>query len=107
MVAALSRELGETVGWSEPHGGFFLWVRLPALVDANHLLERAVAHGVVYVAGEAFFVDGDAGGRNLMRLSFSAPTPARINEGVARLAAAIREERAALSSSSPAEQSGR
>jgi 2-aminoadipate transaminase len=107
MVAALSRELGETVSWSEPHGGFFLWVRLPALLDASHLLERAVAHGVVYVAGEAFFVDGDAGGRNLMRLSFSAPTHARINEGVARLAAAIREERTALSSSSPAEQSGR
>jgi 2-aminoadipate transaminase len=107
MVAALSRELGETVSWSEPHGGFFLWVRLPALLDASHLLERAVAHGVVYVAGEAFFVDGDRGGRNLMRLSFSAPTHARINEGVARLAAAIREERVALSSSSPAEQSGR
>ena len=34
-------------------------------------------------------------GSNLIRLSFSAPTPERIREGVARLAAAVREELAA------------
>ena len=42
---------------------------------------RAVDHGVIYVAGEAFFVDG-SGRQNLMRLSFSAPPPERIREGV-------------------------
>ena len=34
---------------------------------------RAVEHGVVYVAGQAFFVNGS--GRHFMRLSFSAPPP--------------------------------
>ena len=61
---------------------------------------RAVEHGVVYVAGEAFFVNGS--GRHFIRLSFSAPTPDRIEEGVRRLAAAVREELAAHQSVSPA-----
>ena len=53
------------------------------------MLARAVAHRVIFVVGSAFFVDG--GGRNFLRLSFSHPTPERIEEGVRRLAAAVRE----------------
>ena len=49
-----------------------------------------VEHGVIYVAGEAFFVDGS--GKNLVRLSFSAPTPERIREGVRRLGTAVAAE---------------
>jgi 2-aminoadipate transaminase len=51
------------------------------------LLERAIQRGVVFVAGSAFHVDG--GGSNTIRLSFSAPSPERIKEGVQRLAAAF------------------
>jgi DNA-binding transcriptional MocR family regulator len=47
----------------------------------------------VYVAGSAFFVDGRSG--PLARLSFSAPSHQRIEEGIRRLADAVREERAA------------
>ncbi len=105
MREALHRELGDLVTWSEPRGGFFLWARLPDTLDADHLIERAVRHGVVYVAGEAFFADDRQEtheGRNLMRLAFSAPSHDRIREGVSRLAAAIREELSAVSSPSPA-----
>jgi DNA-binding transcriptional MocR family regulator len=49
----------------------------------------AQARGVIYVDGSAFFVDGT--GHEFMRLSFSAPSPERIEEGVIRLAAAIHE----------------
>ena len=47
-----------TCSWPDPRGGFFLWATLPARIDADRLLDRAVEHGVVYVAGEAFFVEG-------------------------------------------------
>jgi 2-aminoadipate transaminase len=90
MVAALKGELGDDISGPDPRGGFFLWATLPAAIDADHLLDRAVRHGVVYVAGSAFFVNG--GGRNVIRLSFSAPSHDRIREGATRLAAAIREE---------------
>jgi 2-aminoadipate transaminase len=53
------------------------------------LLDRAVKHGVVYVAGSAFYVNDRGGSR--VRLSFSAPTHEQIREGVRRLGEAIRE----------------
>jgi 2-aminoadipate transaminase len=51
------------------------------------LLPVARAHGVIFVVGSAFFVNGE--GHSHLRLSFSAPAPERITIGVERLAAAI------------------
>ena len=89
MTGALRRELNGPVTWPEPKGGFFLWLTLPAQLDADLMIPRAVENGVVYVAGEAFFVSGlrqaQGEGRSTMRLSFSAPTQERIEEGVVRL----------------------
>jgi 2-aminoadipate transaminase len=90
MEQALTQELGSTVSWPAPKGGFFLWLTLPAAIDANAMIPRAVEHGVIYVAGDAFFVDHRAA--NTMRLSFSAPTPERIEAGVSRLAVVVRAE---------------
>jgi 2-aminoadipate transaminase len=92
MQAALQRELrGAT--WPTPKGGFFLWVTLAAGIDASQMIHRAIEHGVIYVTGDAFYVNGE--GKNMLRLSFSAPTPERIEAGVARLAATLRAEAAA------------
>ena len=107
MEQALRRELQEMVSWPEPKGGFFLWLTLPQEINADAMIPRAVQHGVIYVAGEAFFVDAGSpsatGPRaNTMRLSFSAPTPQRIEEGVGRLAAAIKAEIESVTSKSPA-----
>ena len=90
MIDALHKELGRTISGPDPFGGFFLWGTLPQAIDADALIPRAVDHGVTYVAGDAFFVNGQ--GQHNMRLCFSAPTPDRIREGIARLASAIREE---------------
>jgi 2-aminoadipate transaminase len=95
MVAALTHAFGKDVTWPSPRGGFFLWATLPAGIDAELMIARAVQHGVIYVAGEAFFVNGS--GRNIIRLSFSQPTHERIREGVGRLAATVREELAGIS----------
>ncbi len=90
MEQALRRELGDLVSWPEPKGGFFLWAALPESIDTDTLLTRALAHAVVYVAGSAFYVDGRRSNR--MRLSFSAPSIERIDQGIGRLARAVREE---------------
>lgn len=95
MVAALKQELGSEITWPAPRGGFFLWATLPGGIDTGQMIARAVQHGVIYVAGEAFFVNGR--GSNILRLSFSQPTHDRIREGVARLAATVREEMAGIS----------
>jgi DNA-binding transcriptional MocR family regulator len=96
MVEALRKELPSGVAWPDPRGGFFLWAALPAVIDADRMIPRAVDRGVIYVSGDAFFVNGS--GRHFIRLSFSAPTPDRIEEGVRRLAATIKEELSSLES---------
>jgi 2-aminoadipate transaminase len=95
MVASLKQAFGTELSWPDPKGGFFLWATLPASIDTDQMIARAVQHGVIYVAGEAFFVNGT--GRNIIRLSFSQPTIERIREGVSRLAATVQEELASVS----------
>jgi 2-aminoadipate transaminase len=90
MERALREHLAPALTWPEPRGGFFVWVTAPRQIDAEMLLARAMRHHVIFVVGSAFFVDG--GGTNTLRLSFSAPTPDRIEEGVRRLSAAFHEE---------------
>ena len=104
MERALLREFGDRVSWPKPQGGFFLWVTQPPAVDAARMIARAIEHGVIYVTGEAFYVDGT--GQNTLRLSFSAPTPERIDAGVARLAATLRAEQAAQATAAAAGSQG-
>lgn len=87
MEEALRATLGDRLTWSPPKGGFFVWATLPAGCSDQALLERALAHGLVFVVGSAFYVDGT--GHEKIRLSFSAPSIDRIEEGVKRLAHAF------------------
>jgi 2-aminoadipate transaminase len=87
MERALRESLIDRLTWASPKGGFFVWATLPTGQTDTELLERALDHGLVFVIGSAFFVDGS--GHDTIRLSFSAPSPDRIVEGVNRLAAAI------------------
>jgi 2-aminoadipate transaminase len=88
MEAAIRQELGGLLSWPAPKGGFFLWATLPPGHTDTTLLQRAIAERLVFVIGSAFYVDGS--GHDTIRLSFSAPSPARIEEGVKRLARALR-----------------
>jgi 2-aminoadipate transaminase len=90
LEQALRRELGSHVTWPEPRGGFFLWASFGQGIDTDALLRRAIAHGVVFVPGSAFYVESRQLDR--ARLSFSAPPAAQIEAAVARLAGAVREE---------------
>jgi 2-aminoadipate transaminase len=89
MSGALRRMLAGRITWAPPRGGFFLWAALSAGITGDRLLPIARGRGVIYVVGSAFFVDGS--GQEYIRLSFSAPPPDRIDEGVGRLAEAIHE----------------
>jgi 2-aminoadipate transaminase len=90
MEQALRVRVGDQLSWTSPKGGFFIWAALPPGRSDQVLLDRALAHGLVFVIGSAFFVDGS--GHEMIRLSFSAPSIDRIEEGVKRLAAALTEQ---------------
>ena len=86
LAAALRRDLPDAE-FVIPEGGYFMWVTLPYGTDVSALHQRAADRGVAFVKGTDFLLDG---GENTLRLAYSGVTPAQIDEGVARLAAAYR-----------------
>ena len=91
MLDALEAHLPDAT-WSNPEGGYFLWLELPDAVSAGELLSRAETEGVTFVKGSDFFPAG-AGGRSSARLAYSFVSPADIGAGVARLSALLAEFR--------------
>jgi GntR family transcriptional regulator/MocR family aminotransferase len=87
MVAAIKRYLPANVQFDVPHGGLFLWVRLPGDISADDLLPLACQEGVNFVPGSRFFEDGNQG-KNWMRLNFVVQAPNEIEEGIKRLGSA-------------------
>jgi 2-aminoadipate transaminase len=83
MVAELERHLPEAA-WTVPEGGYFLWLELPPGIRTADLRPE----GVTFVPGADFFAG--AGGENALRLAFSYASPEEIEEGVRRLASAVR-----------------
>jgi 2-aminoadipate transaminase len=86
LAQALRRELPEAE-FVAPQGGYFMWVTLPPGADVASLFEVAAERGVSFVKGTDFLLEG---GENTLRLAYSGVTPAQIDEGVGRLAAAYR-----------------
>ncbi|HEY0274854.1 MAG TPA: PLP-dependent aminotransferase family protein [Paenirhodobacter sp.] len=94
MLAALRRHMPEGVSWAEPEGGMFVWCHLPAGLNGADLLAQALAtEKVAFVPGGAFFADGS--NPNTLRLNFSMPNEAQIEEGITRLGRALRVAMAA------------
>lgn len=89
MVASLEKHMPEGVTWTRPEGGLFLWVRLPEGMSADDMFQEAIRENVAYVIGSAFHCDGS--GKNTMRLNFSYATLDEIEEGIKRLATAVKK----------------
>jgi 2-aminoadipate transaminase len=89
MRAALEAHMPAGCHWNTPHGGMFFWVELPPGVDAVALLPKAVALGMAYVPGAAFYADSPRA--NTLRLSFVTVAPAQIEQGIRLLAQALKE----------------
>ncbi len=92
MIKALHQYMPEGVTWTEPEGGLFLWVVLPKHIDAVKMFPTAIENNVAYVIGSAFF--HDESGLNTMRLNFSYASFEQIEEGIKRLANAIKNYKA-------------
>ena len=90
MLEALSAVMPEGCRWTRPAGGFYVWLQLPPGLDAKLMLPRAISSRVAYVPGTGFYADGT--GADYLRLSYCFPEPARIREGVRRLAEVVGAE---------------
>ncbi len=91
MLDGLERHFPVGTHARPPEGGLFLWVTLPAPLDTKAMHARALDAGVAYVPGTAFYPNKREG-RSAMRLNFSYPSIADIDEGMRRLGAVATNE---------------
>ena len=90
MLAAFRKYMPQGVKWTEPEGGLFLFLTLPEHMNAEELFKIAIDQKVAFVLGSVFHCDGS--GHNTMRLNFSFMSKEQNEEGVKRLAAAIKQQ---------------
>jgi DNA-binding transcriptional MocR family regulator len=96
MVESVRRRLGDEVVVTPPKGGHHVWVAFRRPIDERLLLSEALRQGLTFTPGGAITVEGD--GLTGLRLSFSLLDEQRIDEGVRRLAVAVRAVRRASTS---------
>jgi DNA-binding transcriptional MocR family regulator len=90
LLTALADLMPAGTSWTNPAGGLFVWATLPEGLDSKAMMPRAIAARVAYVPGTGFYADGT--GTANMRLNFSFSDPARLREGVRRLAGVMEQE---------------
>lgn len=89
MMTRIAADFPAGVHHTVPEGGMFLWVTLPAGLDTQAMLPRAVERRVAYVPGRPFYALG--GGENTMRLSYCTATPEQIETGIRALGDTVRD----------------
>jgi 2-aminoadipate transaminase len=90
MLESMEEHFPNSVQWTHPLGGLFLWATLPEGLSAPEVLAAAVERNVAFVPGAPFYARG--GGETTMRLNFSNATDDKIRIGIERLGTVIKEQ---------------
>ena len=84
FAAALQSEFADLADWQVPSGGLFFWLKLKKPRDTRPLLQPALAAGVAFMPGGAFFAEAEPP-VGYLRLNFSHTEPELMVEGLRRL----------------------
>ena len=87
MQGALTEHFDGMARWTDPEGGFFLWMTFDPAVDTEALFEIALAEGVAFIPGNAFSPERRFPAA--LRMCFASTPPDRIREGLSRLRRAV------------------
>ena len=85
MLNALDTYMPSSISWTKPEGGMFIWLTLPEDQNSEQFFTKALERKVAYIPGSKFYPDGQEK-YNGLRLNFSFPTLAQIEDGIKRLA---------------------
>jgi 2-aminoadipate transaminase len=80
MVSAIHRYVPEEITWTEPRGGFYIWLKIPPQIDLLSILKTSIENGVVFVVGKTF--DPDGIDNSHFRVSFSNTPEDQIEKGI-------------------------
>jgi 2-aminoadipate transaminase len=83
MIELIRIYFPEEIQYTNPDGGMFLWLTMPAYMDASQLLEEASLLKVAFVPGQNFYINKK--GKNTIRLNFSNSEKEDMEEGIKRL----------------------
>jgi 2-aminoadipate transaminase len=103
MIQVISEEFPESVTYTKPQGGMFIWITLPDGCSSMEVFENALEENIAVLPGSPFYIDG--GGADTLRLNFSNSTEEKIITGIGRLAKVIRRLCAISSGRNTSEQS--
>ncbi len=81
VCEALDRMKEYGISYDRPHGGVYIWCKLPEGVDSKDFVEKAYKAGVSLVPGYVFFPIKN-GGRDHIRINFSYESEERLAEGL-------------------------
>ena len=84
MAEAVETHFGNSVEFTMPKGGIFMWLVFAEDIDTAEFSATAARNGIEFNAGAGWSADSDWGA-NKMRLCFGNPTEDVIREGVRRL----------------------
>src|SRR5262249_48939990 len=87
MLSTLAETCSNLATWTEPEGGFFIWLTFPESVKLADVLRCCDEEAVAVVPGTSFYADGQ--GQHNIRLAFSNVAEDEIVEGTRRLARAL------------------
>lgn len=84
-LAAVARHFPPGTRVSRPEGGYFLWVELPAQVDALQLHRQALQHGISLAPGQIFSADRRFA--HCVRINYGHPAQSRFEAALATVGA--------------------
>jgi 2-aminoadipate transaminase len=88
MIDIIRDTFPESVVYTEPEGGMFIWLTLPEEISSMDAFEQSLRDGVAVLPGTPFYTDG--GGGNTIRLNFSNSTEEKIKTGMERFSRVLR-----------------
>tara|TARA_B100001013_G_scaffold137909_1_gene81199 strand:- start:265 stop:1491 length:1227 start_codon:yes stop_codon:yes gene_type:complete len=71
LASSLTEHCSEYFRFSEPSGGFYLWIECLSGLQAPAIRELASSKGVLFPLGSSFFLNGDKDDNTHLRLAFS------------------------------------
>ena len=89
LVSELSKQLGGAVSFTEPDGGYFLWLAFAETIDMNELRSQAENYNISWLAGHVFAPSDSY--MNYGRFCFAHYGSETLVEGVRRLAALVHD----------------
>lgn len=90
MSRAIRKYFPAEITWSEPRGGFYIWLKLPDRVDVVSVLKKSIEKGAVFVVGKTF--DPEGIDNSHFRLSYSHTPEDKIETGIKIIGEALKEE---------------